>query len=315
METEKIQWIGDPWNYDACPGALGETYKSLEYKGWMDLHGVSADYSVDKPYCTTSMICNQEFMDMPFAKYWAAFFGKYDSFPAYHRKQWEDIYICQALYERGYLSEGKHGIGFGVGEECLPDLFASFGCNIVASDLAADFAEAKGWIESGQNAAGDIEKLRKRHFCDDREFYERVSYRNVDMNNIPHDLGGFDFCWSTCALEHLGSLRHGADFIINSMNVLRSGGIAIHTTEYNLYSNDDTMETESCSLYRKKDILEIVERLETLGFIVEPFDWYIGNTIYDNFVDLPPYQRKKLHLRLLIEKYPCTSIGIIVKKP
>ena len=59
-----------------------------------------------------------------------------------------------------------------------------------------------------------------------------MRFRAVDMNDIPPDLRGFDFTWSSCALEHLGTLRAGADFVVEQMTCLRPGGVAVHTTEY-----------------------------------------------------------------------------------
>lgn len=47
--------------------------------------------------------------------------------PRLHRKQWEFYFICKALAERGRLSTGCRGLGFGVGLEPLPALFASYG--------------------------------------------------------------------------------------------------------------------------------------------------------------------------------------------
>ncbi len=38
---------------------------------------------------------------------------------------------------------------------------------------------------------------------------QRVQYRYVDMSEIPDDLTGFDFTWSSCAFEHLGDLAAG----------------------------------------------------------------------------------------------------------
>jgi len=312
VSPEKIVVINSSWNYDDVSPLIRSKYKELKYVSWEELHKVTDTYAISKPFCTTSMICNQSFLDMPFAKYWSQKLN-HNGCPRYHRKMWEDIFICQSLYERGFLKDSSRGIGFGVGEEPLPDLFASYGCHIMATDLAADASKAKGWIDTGQNAAGDLNRLRKRHFCDDDDFFNRVEYQNVDMNNIPNSLNDFDFCWSTCALEHLGSLKHGMDFIINSMKTLKAGGIAIHTTEYNLYSNDETIETEDLSIYRKKDIIELSNRLKEEGYKVEPIDWFIGNAIYDGFIDLPPYSDKKIHLRLLIDKYPCTSIGLIIR--
>ena len=49
-----------------------------------------------------------------------------------HRKNWEHAYICQALHERSLLQPGRRGLGFAVGTEKLPALFAALGCRITA---------------------------------------------------------------------------------------------------------------------------------------------------------------------------------------
>ena len=100
----------------------------------------------------------------------------------------------------------------------------------------------------------------------------------------------------------------------NSLTTLRDGGISIHTTEYNLDSNEDTVEMDHVSVYRKKDILQLIAELESEGHYVYPMDWHIGSDVADKFVDLPPPVRKGMHLRLMIEQYVCTSVGIIIKK-
>ena len=196
----------------------------------------------------------------------------------------------------------------------MVDLFASFGCDILATDLSSEESISSGWMERNQHAGGNLEKLRRGNICNKEEFYERVSYRDVDMNDIPSDIEGYDFCWSACALEHIGSMRKGMDFIINSMKTLKPGGVAIHTTEYNLYSNDKTIDVPGLCIFRQKDIEKLICELQELGYEVEPFDANLGHTVYDGFVDLPPYCYKDLHLRFLLDKYPTTSVGIIVYK-
>ncbi len=304
-------------------------YKEASCSYWSNTHDV---LEFDAPYSCTSQICNQGFFDAPFFQYWSKKFmpnffdhlklnscmskteNTYNQPIIYHRKLWEWVYISQALYERGCLDKGKKGVAFGVGEECSPDLYASFGCEILATDLGNDQAMAKGWMKEGQNAGGDISKFHKYNFCTSSEFEKRVSYRDVDMNNIPSDIQGFDFCWSACALEHLGSLQKGLDFIKSSLNVLKSGGIAVHTTEFNLTSNEETMETDGLSIYRRCDIEKVVKDLESEGHYVYPVNWYIGNGVVDYFVDFPPYLKKDMHLRLRLAEYSCTSIGLIIKK-
>lgn len=294
---------------DTCLPKLSTQYGLVPSTKWEDSNN---RIELSQPYACTSMICNQEFLDSPIAQYWSQKIG--DGNPVYHRKRWELIYICQSLWERDCLKEGKKGIVFGVGEECLPDVFASMGCHILATDLNINESSAKGWAATNQNAGGNLEKLRRKKICDTETFYSHVSYRDVNMNDIPEDIKGYDFCWSTCAFEHLGSLKHGLDFVKNSLNTLKPGGIAVHTTEYNIYSNEATLELKDLSLYRRKDMEQLIRDLTDAGHYVYPMDWHLGTSVVDHFIDLPPYQKTPMHLRLAVDRFPCTSIGIIIQK-
>jgi SAM-dependent methyltransferase len=285
-------------------------YHNFTPHDWEDEH----DYlEMDSPCVCTSMLCNRSFFDLPLVWYWMKRLGERSV--VYHRKQWEYAYICQALYERGSLQSGKRGLVFGVGKEPLPSLFASLGCNIVATDLSLDEATEQGWCDNIQHIESKTEELNERHLCSPDIFAKNVTYREVNMNNIPTDLKEFDFCWSSCALEHIGGIENGLRFIENSVKTLKPGGIAVHTTEYNLFSIDETLESKGLSLFRRKDIEDVIERLVSNGHYVWPMNWHIGKSLVDNFVDLPPYHKKRMnHLRILISRYPCTSIGLIIKR-
>ena len=233
--------------------------------------------------------------------------------PALARKLWELVFIAQSLFERGLLTSGRRGLAFGVGREPLPALFASLGCAIVATDQGTDGARRAGWQQTDQHAAG-LDALAFPQICAPEVFSKQVTFEPVDMNDIPRKFcGGFDFCWSTCSLEHLGSLEHGLSFIESAMDTLKEGGVAIHTTEFNLSSNDDTYESRDLSLYRRRDIQELVARLIRAGHDPEPIDFDPGEALIDGYVDLPPY-RHEPHLRLRIGEYDCTSIGIIISR-
>ena len=97
------------------------------------------------------------------------------------------------------------------------------------------------------------------------------------------------------------------------MDTLKQGGVAIHTTEFNLSSNGHTLESRDLSLYRRRDIQELAERLMRAGYNVEPIDFDPGEALIDDYVDLPPY-REEPHLRLRIGEYDCTSIGLIISR-
>ena len=258
----------------------------------------------------TSQICNLEFWNYPFFRKWALILKEN---PLHlHRKLWEYIYITQVLYENNLLSEGKKGLGFAVGTEPLPALFASLGCEILATDINGNTKLGKGWIISNQNANGEINKLNNRGICDEETFKKNVKYRNVDMNNIPKDLKEFDFCWSACAVEHIGGLDKSLEHICNCMEILKPGGIFVFTTEYNLSSEDETLENPYNYIFTKKNIEMIKNRLEKAGHYVYPLDLKLGESGVDKYVDMPPYHQK-LHLRSLFEGYVVTSIGIIVR--
>ena len=230
-----------------------------------------------------------------------------------HRKVWEFCYIAQALNERDMLRLGRRGLGFGVGEEPLASLFASYGCEIVATDLSTEEAAAEGWIKTNQHAAS-LEALNKRGLCSEQQFRNNVSFRFLDMRKLPDDLGTFDFIYSSCSLEHLGTIKFGEQFIYESLKYLRPGGIAVHTTEYNLSSNSDTVTRGSVVLFRKKDLERIVRQLRLKGYHIT-IDFSRGDSPADQFVDPPPYLNQgKIHLRLEVAGYVVTSFGLIIER-
>jgi hypothetical protein len=68
---------------------------------------------------------------------------------------------------------------------------------------------------------------------------------------------------------------------------------------------------ESLSVYRKCDMEELTQRLTVSGHIVLPWNFDHGNALTDNYVDLPPY-RYEPHVKLMIDRFVCTSCAIIV---
>jgi len=229
-----------------------------------------------------------------------------------HRKQWEFCYILQALARHGAIAPGLRGLGFGVGEEPLAALFAKAGMTVTATDLNQDQAEKLGWVDTAQHAAGKA-AMNNRNLCDQAVFEAAVDFRFMDMNHIDADLAGqFDFCWSACALEHLGTIRNGLQFIINSVECLRPGGVAVHTTEFNCSSNDATLDKASTVLFRRRDFVALKRKLEAKGCSVS-FNFAQGDQPLDQHIDMPPYSVDN-HLKLQIAQWVSTSFGIVVRK-
>ena len=242
----------------------------------------------------------------------------------YHRKIWEFAYVLQALYENGLLRPGSKGLGFGCGEEPLPSYLASLGLSLTVTDLPAEDAQARGWVDTNQHAA-NLDKAYRSEFLDRESFDRRVSLREVDMNAIPADLRGYDFCWSVCALEHLGSLSNGLDFIEQSLRTLRPGGLAVHTTEYNIDPSGPTVDNWPTVLFQRKHMEALAERLRAGGHHVAGLDFDMGNGPMDRFIDLPPWGHDMsaplaelygngVHLKVGLDGFACTCFGLVVRK-
>jgi hypothetical protein len=233
--------------------------------------------------------------------------------PRYHRKQWEYAYVLQGLYENNLLRPGTLGLGFGVGKEPLPALMAKYGCRVIATDIDVTRAGNAGWVSSNQHSKSTSD-LNERGICERDTFNSLVSFQATDMNSIDPRLKSmsFDFVWSCCAIDHLGSIELGARFIKETLTLLKSGGMSIHTTEYNVSSNIDTLDNQGVVLFRRKDIESLVNDLRSEGHEI-CFNPHTGNGCIDKLLDTPPY-RDHHHLKLVIGQYASTSIGLIIKK-
>lgn len=254
-----------------------------------------------------SEMCKQAVLESETFQRWAARLGERPGHM--HRKVWEFCYICQALDERGMLGPGKRGLGFAVGREPLPALFVRHGCEIVATDVRTE--DAGAWATAGMHA-DSLEALNARGLCDAETFRQRASFRFLDMRALPRaeDLGTFDFIWSACAIEHLGSLAEGEQFIYNALRFLKPGGVAVHTTEYNVRSNDWTLSQGSVVLYRRQDLERIGRNVGPWGWAMD-LDFADGDRPGDRVVDQPPFTGA-LHLKLNLGGFTATSFGLIV---
>jgi hypothetical protein len=227
-----------------------------------------------------------------------------------HRKQWEWCYIAQVLRCAGMDRPERRGLGFGVGTEPLVAYLASAGSAVVATDLAADASAAQRWADTGQHATA-VSELNRHGLCPDEQFRELVTFRPVDMNAVPDDLRDFDFTWSSCALEHLGDLDAGLAFFLRQIDCLRPGGVGVHTTEYNVSSNDDTVSRGHTVLYRRRDIEALAAELARRGHTME-VTFGLGDAAEDRHIDHDPWSNT--HLKIATDGYVVTSFGLVVTK-
>lgn len=264
-----------------------------------------------------SKVCTQADMESDWALFWL---DAMKGARVYHRKLWEFAYIAQALWVEGKLTPGAAGLGFGCGKEPLPSLFASYGAIVLATDLDESAEQSAAWARENQHSSG-VNTLRLRNICPDDELLNNISFRPVDMNNIDTDLKGrFDFCWSACALEHLGSIDKGLQFIRNSLETLRTGGVAVHTTEFT-FDTETAHQVWPTVLYTKDHLVGFVEGLRREGFTVAELDLSSGDGFLDGFADFggkefySQQMRSESHLKVIFDGFACTSVGLIIRAP
>ena len=232
--------------------------------------------------------------------------------------------MLQALHEHGHLTKGARGLGFGCGVEPLPSYLASRGVAVTMTDLPPGEAQVAGWAATNQYAA-DASVAYQPHLVARERFDEKVELRHVDMNAIPPDLAGYDFCWSICALEHLGTIERGLAFIENAMATLRPGGLAVHTTEFNINPDGPTIDNWPTVLFQRRHMEALAARLTEQGHDVAPLDFALGDGPLDRFIDLPPFHHDlspalaewlgaPLHLKVAVDGFAATCFGVIVRK-
>jgi len=256
---------------------------------------------------------------------WAAYWCQELKTPVvFHRKLWELAYVLQALHEANVLRSDMRGLGFGCGAEPIASYLAARGVEVIVTDLSPEAREAKGWAQTGQHAQS-LETAFHPHLVARPVFEAKVHHRFVDMNEIPNDLRDFDFCWSICALEHLGSIENGMDFVVEAMETLRPGGTAVHTTEFNFLDDERTLDNWPTVLLQRAHLKALATRLRAEGHEVAELDFDVGAKPLDRFIDLPPYAHDwsthlgqwagaGAHLKLSIDGFASTCFGLIITK-
>lgn len=216
----------------------------------------------------------------------------HDSACSLHRKSWEIAFVRATVDRPG---GSLNCIGFGVGNEPLAKHFAACGHCVLATDLQAD-----DW----RHVHGDLTGMASAG----------LPTRQVDMNWIDQTVTerGYDACWSLCSMDHLGSVWLIKRFVLNSLNVLRPGGIAAHTAEYSLCPD---MPRSGPTSYLNVDDIEDLQQLTTkLGHTMAPIDWHFGSHQADHVIDPIPYANP-IHLKPGCEGNRwTTSVGIAAKR-
>lgn len=228
-------------------------------------------------------------------------------------KFWQNAAICQALFERKQLKVGNRGIGFGVGQERLPALFAKYGVYVTATDQDFNTLKSKHW--SDQELATGAKSLNILGIADKDSFNKHVEYKTLDMTKIPSSLQDkYNFLWSNCSLGHLGSIPKGLKFIEDSLKCLKPGGAAVHTTEVNVLSNEKTVTDGDTVIFRLRDLYEQAVKLTKQGYIISPLKFDLGYSQDDYRISLQP-QFGNNYSKIQVGGHICTQVIIIIRRP
>jgi hypothetical protein len=266
----------------------------------------------------SSCICQFKHVNEPWFKRWSSSIGLPDhphgEVPPGYRKYWEWAGILEVLQQHGKLQRGMKGIGFAVGTEPLTCILASHGVTVLASDLGAG-EQLQEWASTNQHAA-TLDAIYRPNLIGRPQFDELVSFKPVNMADLEAlPSAEYDFAWSSCAFEHIGNLEDGLSFVISAMRLLKPGGVAVHTTEINLSSNDDTLFDNHMCIYRKRDIEQLDRRLRLIRCGIEAMNWDAGAHEHDLNYDSPPYfQSGRPHVKLELGGFITTSCMIVVRK-
>ena len=258
---------------------------------------------------TSMAVDAAHFREEPFRE-WFALVS--DGGMEFHRKPWEYAFVLERARRGGVLEPGRRALGFGVGREPIPAVLAARGLQVLATDQADE--DADHWKDTNEHAA-DLDALSRPGIVDDAVLAERVTFRAMDMNDLDDDLGEFDLVWSSCAIEHLGSPAAGLEFVLRTAELLRPGGVAVHTTEFELTSREATADYGHCAVYRGDDFEALARHLTDRGFEIDLNLYVSMATPVDRFVAVPPYPASDpAHLKLQIFDSVSTSYGLALRR-
>lgn len=258
-----------------------------------------------------SQACSAAQFAEPVYLEWVAAMGQQ---PKLHRKQWEYTVVFQAARQAGALRAGARACGFGVGVEPISAVLAAHGVRVVATDQPLEYAG--DWAVNDEHATS-IEAMQWPSVCPPERFRELVTFRPVNMNHVPDDLGtDFDIVWSSCAIEHLGSPELGLRFARRSLELLAPGGIAVHTTELDLTPGRAAVDYGHCALYRLSDLERFRDEVRAAGFEMEINPYVAMDSPADRFIaPRGTVGDEEFHLKLALFESISTSFAIVVRRP
>jgi SAM-dependent methyltransferase len=146
-------------------------------------------------------------------------------FPRFHRMQWEFAVLFLALRRHGLLGEERTGLSMGAGRERLLYSVARRVRKLVVADL---YDPQTTWESARTDDPEAFIRSGKPFPVDDA----RLQAVRMDMRELDFADRSFDFCYSACAVEHIGDREDFVRHLQQVHRVLKEGGLYAFTTEF-----------------------------------------------------------------------------------
>jgi SAM-dependent methyltransferase len=237
--------------------------------------------------------------------------------PRLHRKQWEFGMIFLTLKKLGMIDAGKTGLSMGGGNERVLYSIARRIKKLTVTDL---YESETSWDTARTNNADKFIRSDKPFEVDD----EKLEVLNMDMRELKFPDNTFDFCYSSCSIEHIGHYNDFLKHLNEAYRVLKDEGVYVFTTELN-FSNE-TIKDQNNYIFSPDYLLKLLNKMD-FTLAVNP-DLRITN--HESNYPLPTNISKLFysedaasgnnifkmipHVLLLRGKYPFTSVLLIMSK-
>ena len=238
--------------------------------------------------------------------------------PRLHRKQWEFAQIFRALQGLGCLNPRSSGLSMGGGHERLLYAVARHVGHLTVTDL---YESGSAWDEARIDDPDRSLKAAAPFEIDP----SRLTARRMDMRALEFPDGSFEFCYSSCAIEHIGEhddfLRH----LQEVRRVLTDDGVYVLTTEF--HYGDDVIPAPH-NYYFSSGFLDGLMRAASLATFegVDGSVWQhaFNRPLPANLTNLCAHPASGVtgmlltsapHVHLLNGGLPFTSLSLVLRKP
>ena len=237
--------------------------------------------------------------------------------PRFHRKQWEFAQIFRSLQTLGYLDGRSAGLSMGGGRERLLYAVARRVGHLTVTDL---YEAASAWDESRIDDPDRAIKTSAPFHVDPGH----LRALRMDMRQLDFPDAAFDFCYSSCAIEHIGHFDDFRRHLEEVRRVLKDDGVYVLTTEFHY---GDEVVPAPHNYYFSAQFLDELVRAASFGAIggVDGAIWRhrLNRPLPKNLADLCADSASGVtgmlvdaapHLQLLDGGLPFTSMSLVLGK-